>query len=378
MSELQEYTAITDEEIPAAMAQVVADPLFESVAAYLYPEMSLDKVKAMLLGIRSVRDLQCNLMRRNLDRLLERSQTTFDYSLTPLLRHDQRYLFISNHRDIILDAMLLQCAFIDEHFETSRIIYGTNLLSVPMFGVISRANKMVGIARGGTPREFYKCLSSMSQFIREAIESDTDSVWIAQGNGRTKDGNDITDPAIIKMFAMSDRKLLSQAVADLHPVPISISYELEPCDAQKVIELTKRRIFKHYEKGDDEDFESVLTGITSNKRHVHITVCDPLTDAELLACHDDASAVAALIDSKIYSGYKLYPYNYVAYDLRYGGGRFAAHYTDDAMLSFIDHQQQVMAQVMKNADIANEEGRAIAEQIFLDIYANPVKNIEKL
>lgn len=378
MSNLQDNKPFTDAEIPSAMRSIVADPLFPQVAKYIYPDRSLDEVKSFLLGINSVRDLQGKVMRRNMDRILTASQSSFSYHISPKVARNKPYLFVSNHRDITLDAMLLQCALYDEGYETSQIIFGTNLLSIPLMGLVGRANKMVGIERGGNPKEFFQCLSHLSDYLRDTITNRHESVWIAQGNGRTKDGNDTTVPAIVKMFAMSSAKPLSAAIADLNPVPVSVSYEFEPCAAQKAIEVAKSRREGHYEKSSDEDYMSVLSGITKKKGHIHIEVGDPLTASELADCHDDANAVAALFDSHIRANYRLHPTNFVAYDIQSGTTDYSSRYTASDKDCFFLHMLEFKGRINRPDCCLTEEERPMAEEIFLNIYANPVKRIKKI
>ncbi|MBQ9546562.1 MAG: 1-acyl-sn-glycerol-3-phosphate acyltransferase [Bacteroidales bacterium] len=372
MSHLQDNKPFTDAEIPDAIQRIINDPIFPSVAKYIYPDQSLEQVKAFFSQITTVRDLQGKVMRRNMNRILLASQSSFDYRISPMLRRDRPYLFVSNHRDITLDAMLLQCALYDEGFETSQIIFGSNLLAIPLMGLIGRANKMIAIERGGTPKEFFHSLAILSDYIRQTITQNHESVWIAQGNGRTKDGNDTTAPAIIKMFAMSSQKPLSVALADLAPVPVSVSYEIEPCVEQKAIELAKSRSEGHYEKEANEDFLSVLSGITKAKGRIHIEVGDSISPDQLDACHDDPAAIAALLDKSILSGYLLHPSNYIAADLRMASHDYADRYTPSQKDRFLLGCLRFKARV--NSLPLSDSQRDLAEQIYLDIYANPVKN----
>ncbi|MBR1766629.1 MAG: 1-acyl-sn-glycerol-3-phosphate acyltransferase [Bacteroidales bacterium] len=368
----QDNRPYTDAEIPGAIQSILNDPLFPSIVKYIYPDQSLDQVKSFFSDISTVRDLQGKVMRRNMDRILRASQSTFDYRISPLLRRDRPYLFISNHRDITLDAMLLQCALYDEGYETSQIIFGSNLLSIPLMGVIGRANKMVSIERGGNPKEFFHSLAILSDYIRHTITCQHESVWIAQGNGRTKDGNDTTVPAIIKMFALSSRQPLSQALAALAPVPVSVSYEIEPCADQKAVELAKFRSEGRYVKEADEDYFSVLSGITKAKGRIHIEVGSPLTPEQLADCHDDPAAIAVLLDDAIRSNYLLHPSNFIASDLRSATTHHADRYTPAQKDRFLLGCLRFKAYV--NTLSLSDQQRALAEQIYLDIYANPVAN----
>lgn len=356
-------------EIAAAMQRIAGDPLFPQLAAYVFPGRPLEEVSALLRSIHTIEAFQSEVMKKFNDQVLSRSIADFSYDGIEYIEHGKPYLFISNHRDIVLDSSLLQFILFDNGYGTTEITFGANLMCTPLVIDIGKSNKMFKVERGGNMKDFYRSSLHLSQYIRQTIVDRHQSVWIAQRNGRTKDGNDATDQGIIKMFCMSRSNEKVPALAELHLVPVAVSYEWESCDMLKALELYKSRSSK-YVKKPGEDLNSVLTGIYQQKGRVHLSICKPLAEDELSAlanCSDNEyhKRVATLIDSRIESHYRLYPNNFIAHDLLHGTSDFAHRYTAEQKAAFINHVKQLNAYQVEEPDILKE--------IFLGIYANPIK-----
>ena len=359
-----------DEEIPAAMQRIADSTSFPLLASYVYPNEDIEKVREQIRSYRCVRDFQLEVMRRVNEQVIARSTTGFTYEGIEKLSPARQYMFVSNHRDIMLDACLLQYVLYRNGHETSEITFGANLMQGQLVTDIGKSNKMFKVERpGNSPREFYKSSLHLSEYLRHAITEKHESVWIAQRNGRTKNGEDRTDQGIIKMFGMCHNGDKIDALAELNIVPVSISYEWEPCDVLKAIELYQSRTDKYIKK-PGEDLNSILTGIMQPKGHVHIAFCDLLTRDDLLP-YDDCTAgeyhrrVAQLIDRRICSAYRLYPNNYIAHDIRYGKENFKDYYNEaekKAFLALLEklHHYEESCQIEELTDL------------FLGIYANPV------
>lgn len=377
MTNFDDIRPYYDSEIPAAMQRIADSEHFPLLAQYVYPGQDLDHVKALLRQFTTIRDFQLEVMRCVNEQAIARSTTSFTYAGLDRLDPQERYLFVSNHRDIMLDACLLQYALYREGHETSEITFGANLMSTPLVIDIGKCNKMFRVERGGTPREFYQSSKHLSEYIRYCITEKHQSVWIAQRNGRTKDGNDRTDQGIIKMFGMSLPKAPVRALADLHIVPVSISYEWESCDLLKARELYLGRTTK-YVKSPGEDLNSILTGIMQPKGAVHIEFCPLITPADLgnvstsggdIASSDFHRSVAHLIDQRILSAYRLAPNNYIALDILRGTIEHAAHYTADQRAAFEQHITK-----LRGMGISDASAYAEMRDILLHIYANPLIN----
>ena len=362
-----------EDEIPAAMQRLTDSDAFPLLASYVYPGVPLEEVRQRVRGFKTVREFQSDTMYKVNEQVIERSMTAFSGSGLEHLDPHKHYLYVSNHRDIMLDASLLQYFLLKNGFDTSEITFGANLMTSPTVIDIGKSNKMFRVERpGGDIKAFYRASLHLSEYIRYVIKEKGQSVWIAQRNGRTKDGRDATDQGIIKMFCMSEQRDKIKALAELNIVPIAVSYEWEPCDILKVLELYQSQ-YTRYVKKPGEDLNSILTGILQPKGRVHFELTEPLTAEELSAFESMTNneyhkEVARLIDKKINKAYRLWPNNYIAHDLLYGNTRYRSMYTDEDYNAFIAH----MAVVERYEDTCDIEQ---LKELFLGIYANPVEHI---
>ncbi len=358
-------------EIPAAMQRIAYSSSFPILAAYVYPGEPLDDVRKRIANYTTVREFQEETMSMVNERVIKNSITDFSCSGLDKLDPNKQYLYVSNHRDIMLDSSLLQYFLVQNGFDTTEITFGANLMMSPLIIDIGKCNKMFKVERpGGSIKEFYRCSKHLSEYIRYALNEKKQSVWIAQRNGRTKDGNDATDQGIIKMFCMSCPEDKIKAIEQLHIVPVSISYEWESCDILKTLELYESQ-FAKYTKKPGEDLNSILTGIVQPKGKVHIELCDPVSYAELselehLTNNEYHKAVAKLLNKRINTAYRLYPNNYIAYDLRYGTTKYVEYYTRQERDAFIER-----VKLLERYDTCEVE---TLKDIFLGIYSNPVNN----
>lgn len=359
-----------DDEIPAAMQRIANSNFFPLLASYVFPDENVDNIKKLLCTFKTISDFQLQVMTCVNEQVISRSITEFTYSGIEQLDTNKRYLFVSNHRDIMLDACLLQYILCKNGHDTAEITFGANLMSSPLVIDIGKANKMFRVERGGNMKEFYKSSAHLSEYIRYVITEKGQSVWIAQRNGRTKDGIDATDQGIIKMFCMSKSDEKLEALAELNIIPVSVSYEWESCDVLKALEIYESRE-KKYVKKPGEDLNSILTGIVQPKGRVHIEFCPQITTDDLSiynSCTNNEyhKKVAELIDSRINAGFKLTPNNYIAHDLRYGQKKYIDKYTEEELNAFIQN--------MHSLDKYEVDDKDILKDIFLGIYANPLKN----
>lgn len=360
----------TDAELPAAMRRITESDAFPLIASWVYPNKSIDEVRQLMLSFTTVRQFQHTVMYAVNEQVISRSITELTSSGFDRLDPSKRYLFVSNHRDIMLDACLLQFLLVKNGLETSEITFGANLMSPGLVTDIGKSNKMFRVERGGRFKDFYLSSKQLSDYLRYTLTEKHESVWIAQRNGRTKDGIDATDQGIIKMFCMSCPDDKIRALADLHIVPVSISYEWESCDILKAIELYESRSQK-YVKKPGEDLNSILTGIIQPKGHVDISLCEEVTEADLRqfdACTNNEyhRQVALLLDQRINQAYHLSPNNFIAHDLRYGQTVYRNHYTEAQRQTFLNYMD-----CLNDYDVSEPD---VLRDIFLGIYANPVKN----
>ena len=342
-----------DSEIPAAMQRIVDSDFFGLLCTYVYPGYNPADIKKMMLSFRTIRDFQLEVMRCVNEQVIARSTTAFTYSGVD---------------DIMLDACLLQYILYMNGRETSEITFGANLMSSPLVIDIGKANKMFRVERGGNMKDFYLSSKHLSDYIRYVLTEKGQSLWIAQRNGRTKDGKDQTDQGIIKMFCMSEPTDKIKALADLHIIPVAVSYEWESCDILKALELYESRSRKYIKK-PGEDLNSILTGIAQPKGRVNITFCPEVTETDLRQFEQCTNneyhrLVAQLLDERIVSAYQLTPNNYIARDMRYGQQLYRDHYTDEERDAFMAYMEK-----LNEFDIAELD---VLKDIFLGIYSNPI------
>ena len=283
---------------------------------------------------------------------------------------NKAYLYIANHRDIIMDSAYLQCYFFENDINTSKIAIGDNLVTSPLLLNIAKLNKMFIVKRGGGIREKLMNSKLLSEYIHYSMFDENESVWIAQRNGRTKDGLDKTQQGLIKMLTYYDESRdVIDILKEMHITPVTVSYEYEPCDKLKARELALSENGK-YTKQPGEDFNSVKQGIFGWKGEVHFVIGKPI-DQQIdaispeLRKNDKLNEVAKMIDLQIYQDYHLFATNYIAYDYLEKSQEFEKFYTPkqrEEFLKYIDKQsivEDVEADKMKN--------------YLLQIYANPVK-----
>jgi len=353
-----------DAEIPEAMERLAADKYFPLVSGFLFPDKPVEEVAAVVRSCRSAEEFQRRFMYDAIWSIAHKTTDGLTVEGMEKLDPSRNYLFVSNHRDIVLDAAFLQVLLLDAGRRTSEITFGANLMQGQFVIDAGRSNKMFRVERPDTvssAREFLVRSRYLSEYIRHAILEKGESLWIAQRNGRTKDGMDSTDQGIVKMFGLSGPSDKVLALSELNICPLSISYEWEPCDVAKARETAVKASGNEYVKRPGEDLESILNGITRPKGRVHLAVCEPLTRDDLEPFRGLPSAafnreVASLIDTRILSLYRLYPNNYIAAQMLTGKD-CSDHYTPSERAVFEAH--------------LNENPGELRD-ILLGIYAAPV------
>jgi len=359
-------------EIPEAMQRIAASEHFELLSKFIFPDREVAEVREMVRNLRNTDEFQAQVMYQFVHQCCVRSMTELTCDGIDRLDPAKNYLFISNHRDIMIDSSLLQYLLLGNGLRTSEITFGSNLMHLQLAIDIGKANKMFRVERSRSIHEFLRNSQHLSEYIRHTLTEKGESVWIAQRNGRTKDGNDLTDQGIIKMFCMSANcKDLIAAVDTLNIVPIAISYQIESCDLLKTRELylTEQNDGK-YAKQPGEDLNSILTGIHQPKGRVHLCICPPLQRDELLSDYNSRNEfykhVATLIDKRIYKNYKLFDNNFIAYDILHETDACSSHYSREQKADFLVRCDNILQQI--------EGDRQHIRSIFLRIYAQPVEN----
>lgn len=316
-----------DDEAQAQIAALLADPQFASAATTLLAPgllrpllrpLIMARLRRAMGGVRSIRQLQTGVVARPLERLLERTTDTITYSGFEQLRPGGAHLFVSNHRDIVMDPTVLNYRLHQLGHGTVRIAIGDNLLSAPFAERMMRLNKsfIVRRSKAGGPRQMLAELRRLSAYIRHSLHSDGENVWIAQREGRAKDGCDRTEESLVKMLQLTrDRDApFADGIRSLNIVPMAISYEWDPCDEAKARELWERRQHGRYQKAPGEDLQTIARGMRGHKGDIHLALGAPLAGD-----YGDAAAVCAALDRAIQGAYRLHASNRAADCILRGG-----------------------------------------------------------
>ena len=367
-SRFDDIRPYNDTEVHRALERIVANPLFSNVAQYIFPGQDEDVFRQLLLSCHTKEDFQVKVMSQIVSRILAGTAKEVTFTGLEHFEGGKRHLIVSNHRDIVLDSAIIQLILYKHNVDTTEIAVGDNLITSSFIEDITRSNKMIKVIRSSNPREVYTTSKILSEYIRHNVANQISSVWIAQRNGRTKDGIDVTEQGLLKMFDMSGSGDFVKDFTELSIMPTSISYEYEPCDIFKAMEMYIGRRQK-YVKAEGEDLKSILTGIMQFKGNIHISFNEPLTADEInfAACLDKNERFKALglaMDRKIISEYKLWKNNYIAYDILNSANEYASMYSVE--------EKEAFRTYMENKLVDMDADKAELEHIFLSIYANPV------
>jgi hypothetical protein len=360
-----------DEEINAALHRITAVPEFGKILEFLFPYRSKIEIIDELKQIRTALDFQKQFMHPLVNSIVHKTSKGLTYSGFEYLEPVTPYLFVANHRDIVLDSAMLQVLLLDNGHLTSEITFGSNLMTNQFIIDLGKVNRMFKVYRGGNRIELLRNSQLLSAYIRHTIIHKRTSAWIAQRNGRTKDGNDKTESGLLKMFNISGTCEFDESFAELNIVPLSISYEYEPCCALKVKEISETLKGLTYHKAPHEDLTSIIAGITQHKGRIHLSVCPPVNrflqeSRRTTVYNDRINKLASRIDTEIYRHYTLWPTNYIAYDLLNHSSTYLPHYTAEQKDEFIAY----MHRELSGQKIDNQEH----VDLLLKLYANPVLN----
>lgn len=359
-----------DAEVNEAIHSCVNNPMMKAIMAFTFPDVDDQVWKEQLKRTHSIRDFQCNFIYQSVKKVLEKSSEGLTTSGFEKLEPNTSYLFISNHRDIILDTSLLNVCLFDHGLVMTASAIGDNLVQKDFLKILSRLNRNFLVQRGLSPRELLESSKLMSEYIGQLLLRENRSVWIAQREGRTKDGNDATHSGVLKMLAMgSGEYTMMDYFKKIKIVPVSISYEYDPTDALKMPQLMAAANAEKYIKEKNEDFITLLSGIIGQKKRIHIHVGNVLEkeldviEQEFDNNNKQIQALAQTIDDSILQSYKLWPTNYIAYDLLNKTNTYSNYYTEAEKSLF-----------ERRLEMRIDEKNAQMVESFLAMYANPVVN----
>lgn len=378
--ELNEFTDIspyTDAEAVEALGKLADHPAVVEVSKAIFPDKEPEFLRKILKSVKSIDEFQILVMNKAVEWVLSTTAHNFSYDgIGNLKKINGKFLAMSNHRDIILDPAITQVVLYRNSIPMTEIAVGSNLLTNKYIEYLIRSNRMIKVIRGINARQLYLSSQVLSKYIRECITSGRSSIWIAQREGRAKDGIDTTEQGLLKMLDMSGTADFTTNFEELNIVPLSISYEYEPCDILKARERLISRTQK-YVKGSREDLISIMTGIEQQKGNIHLNIGSPLTHDEIEAAsccnkNDRYQAIRHAVDVRIIEGYKLWKTNYIGYDMVNHTFKYRDKYTPEDVAQFTDYVEHQLDKVEKSLC------RADLRDIFLRIYANPVVSLENL
>ena len=362
------------EDLPEVFDRLLSNDQFKQVLAYLYPQVPFEMIAQKLKACKTNLDFQLAFAYDFVQGILKKAATGCEMDCAAI-DNTRNYTFISNHRDIVLDSAFLDVMLIDNGFKTTcEIAIGDNLLSLPWVKYLVRVNKAFIVERALSMRQMLMSSKRLSDYMHFAIKEKNENIWIAQREGRAKDSDDRTQKSILQMMAMGGEGSIIERLKQLHLVPLSISYEYDPCDFLKAKEYQQKRDVEGWKKGPMDDLVSMQTGIFGYKGHVHYHAA-PCIDEYLDTLDPEMpkqelfNTIAAHIDHEIHSHYRLYPGNYVALDLLENTEAHASEYTPEDKARF----EKYIAGQLAKIELPDKDEAFLKEKI-LTMYANPVRN----
>ena len=360
------------EEVNPAIRFIMRHPMMKLLLHYSLPNISDEEVQKIVGDIHSIEDFQKFIIYPSIKNVLKASSDGFTISGAENLNKNESYLFISNHRDILLDTCLLNFALLEKGLNLTASVIGDNLVQRDLYLILAKLNRNFFVKRSAAPRELLENSKLLSEYIFQLLTSENRSVWIAQREGRAKDGNDFTQPAVLKMISMFDAQSKPcQYFKKLKVVPVSISYELDPTDKLKVEKMCADDL--NQEKHKNEDFLNIMTGVSGQKKRIHLhfgNIEDEIyTDIENSVSNSNKQIqkLAEVLTKKIIEGYKLWPSNYIAADLLKSSTLYSKYYTEKEKQFFI-----------KRMNLSIVKSNLGLNQALLEMYANPVFNKRNL
>lgn len=371
-----------DSEMPEALKRLSEEPLFFKMMKWVYPAMRKSEISDMVLASDTVKTFQEEISAPAVKVITQMTTSGLTFSNVENIERNKAYLFISNHRDIVLDSALLNVCLVERGFKATQIAIGNNLLKTKFVEDLVRCNRNFIVHRDTTSRAMIHISARLSNYIRQTITNDQTSIWIAHREGRSKDGDDRTSTALLKMLAISGPDKMEESLQGLNLLPTCVSYEYDPCDIIKTNELLHKRYFGSYNKQPNEDFFSMITGITGHKGRVNISVGEDLSAfiaslSSIQNKNEKFKALSDCIDQQMHRIYQLWPTNYIAYDMLHGSKEFKEHYSNIQRITFANYLRgQVLKLTLnrKKSGLPKENLASNAREILLNMYANPVSN----
>ena len=375
-AEFENMRSFQDSEVRGAIKTLLNDPSFVKIVRKMVKGVPIWALKLYTMRFNTVNGFQTGMIYPILKKILRTATTGFSADFDALPKGREDFIYLSNHRDIVLDSAFLDYVLLLGNKYSVEIGIGNNLLIHPWIETLVRLNRSFVVNRSATAAELLESSQQLSRYIRFEIEDQKRPVWLAQREGRAKDSNDRTQKSVLKMLAMSgpDDMSISQRLQSLHICPLTISYEYDPCDWLKAAEFQMKRDNPGFKKSKQDDLINMKTGIWGYKGHMHYQVAQPI-DNEIAALDESVprnqflDQVAAIIDKHIFKGYRIYPCNRVALDMLNGDNSQSAYYTEQDKKEFQEYLDGQLGKIK----IPNPDWEYLKERI-LTMYANPLIN----
>ncbi|MDO9633847.1 MAG: 1-acyl-sn-glycerol-3-phosphate acyltransferase [Paludibacter sp.] len=363
------------DEIPAVLERLRNEKRFINTLGTIYPLLPKDVLRKRVTSFDNTNDFQKILVYPFLQYI--EANLTKGVELHGLENIDQSrsYLYVSNHRDILLDSALFCAKLIENNLDTVEIAIGDNLLVFPWIEDLVRLNKSFLVRRSPGAKQMLESSKLLSTYIAHTINDKKQSAWIAQREGRAKDSDDKTQESLLKMFNMGGTGSFAENLAALHICPLSISYEFDPCDYLKAKEFQQKRDNPEHKKSPIDDLLNMKTGVMGYKGKVIYKMAGEISQqimelgAEITNRNELVGAIAKLIDRSIYANYTIYTVNKIAFDLLFDLKQFEKSYS---LLEKLDFEKYLEMQIDK-VDLPNKDIDYLKIKM-LEMYANPLKN----
>ncbi|MDZ4751014.1 MAG: 1-acyl-sn-glycerol-3-phosphate acyltransferase [Flavobacteriales bacterium] len=370
-----------DDEIGEVLSRILAEPVLYKILKYIYPGLGNLVIQKMFKEIKTVEQFQSEVSGPAFKVIAQTTSAGLSFTNMESIDRDKAYVFLSNHRDIILDSALLNVSLMEKGYNTTQIAIGDNLLQLPVVHDLVRINKNFIVNRNISQKEVYPYSLRLSNYIRSTIRNG-DSIWIAQREGRSKDGDDRTATGLLKMLALSGQGEIENSLLEINIIPMAVSYEYDPCDILKAYELLHLKYYGSYEKKPGEDFKSMLRGITGHKGRVNIAFGTALDDTInqlrfIQNKNEKYKQLTQSIDAEMHRIFKLWPTNYIAFDLLNGSREFKDQYSNIQKIAFHNY---IRANVIKlgmlrrKSGLPKENFTKNSRETLLKMYAKPVEN----
>ncbi|MGI9649773.1 1-acyl-sn-glycerol-3-phosphate acyltransferase [Chryseobacterium sp. RLHN22] len=373
MSKFDEIRFFYDHEVNDALQNVARHPMMKALMQFTFPDSDEDFWLEKFKNIQSISDFQHQCISSTIRQILKQSSEGLSTSGFENLDKNTAYLFVSNHRDIVLDTSLLNLVLLDKKLIMTASAIGDNLIQRNFLHVLAKLNRNFLVQRGLSIRDQLNSSKIMSEYIFDLLKKENRSVWIAQREGRTKDGNDETQQGVLKMLAMAlEKESLTDFFKSLKIVPLSISYEYDPTDALKMPQVMAKSKNEVYIKDENEDFKTILSGVLGQKKRIHLHAGKVLDNEfdEIASTTENKNkqlqAIAKIIDDSIIENYKLWPTNYIAFDLLSESKKYSEFYTEEEKQLF-----------ERRLEMRIDSSEPVLKESFLAMYANPVVNKHK-